>query len=85
MCGRYAFFSPAEAVRRTFMPDDVPELARLASPTEHVDPQNRPLAEQGGFLTGVRSRVVGIPDGPDGHTEQEQPCPQIMSHRTNSV
>ena len=26
MCGRYAFFSPAEAVRRTFALDDVPEL-----------------------------------------------------------
>jgi len=26
MCGRYAFFSPAEAVRRTFRLDDVPEL-----------------------------------------------------------
>lgn len=26
MCGRYAFFSPAEAVRRTFALDEVPEL-----------------------------------------------------------
>jgi putative SOS response-associated peptidase YedK len=26
VCGRYAFFSPAEAVRRTFALDDVPEL-----------------------------------------------------------
>jgi putative SOS response-associated peptidase YedK len=26
MCGRYAFFSPAEAVRRTFALDQVPEL-----------------------------------------------------------
>ena len=26
MCGRYAFFSPAEAVRRTFALDDVPSL-----------------------------------------------------------
>jgi putative SOS response-associated peptidase YedK len=26
VCGRYAFFSPAEAVRRTFMLDDVPTL-----------------------------------------------------------
>ena len=26
MCGRYAFFSPAEAVRRTFALEDVPEL-----------------------------------------------------------
>ncbi len=26
MCGRYAFFSPAEAVRRTFALDDVPAL-----------------------------------------------------------
>ncbi len=26
MCGRYAFFSPAEAVKRTFALDDVPEL-----------------------------------------------------------
>jgi len=26
MCGRYAFFSPAEAVKRIFALDDVPEL-----------------------------------------------------------
>ena len=26
MCGRYAFFSPAEAVKRTFALDDLPEL-----------------------------------------------------------
>lgn len=26
MCGRYAFYSPAEAVRRTFALDDLPEL-----------------------------------------------------------
>lgn len=26
MCGRYAFFSPAEAVKRTFALDDVPDL-----------------------------------------------------------
>src|SRR5262245_29631960 len=26
MCGRYAFYSPAEAVRRTFALDELPEL-----------------------------------------------------------
>lgn len=38
MCGRYAFFSPAEAVRRTFMLDDVPELEPRynVAPTQDV-------------------------------------------------
>lgn len=38
MCGRYAFFSPAEAVRRAFAVDDVPELgARYnIAPTQAV-------------------------------------------------
>ncbi len=38
MCGRYAFFSPAEAVRRTFALDDVPELEPRynIAPTQHV-------------------------------------------------
>lgn len=38
MCGRYAFFSPAEAVRRTFALDDVPELEPRynVAPTQDV-------------------------------------------------
>jgi len=38
MCGRYAFFSPAEAVRRTFMLDDVPVLEPRynVAPTQDV-------------------------------------------------
>jgi putative SOS response-associated peptidase YedK len=38
MCGRYAFFSPAEAVRRTFMLDDVPGLEPRynVAPTQDV-------------------------------------------------
>ncbi|MEX1994381.1 MAG: SOS response-associated peptidase [Steroidobacteraceae bacterium] len=38
MCGRYAFFSPAEAVKRTFALDDLPELeARYnIAPTQSV-------------------------------------------------
>jgi len=29
MCGRYAFFSPAEAVKRIFALDDVPEPSSM--------------------------------------------------------
>lgn len=38
MCGRYAFFSPAEAVKRTFALDDVPDLEPRynISPTQSV-------------------------------------------------
>ena len=38
MCGRYAFYSPAEAVRRTFMLDDVPALEPRynVAPTQEV-------------------------------------------------
>ena len=38
MCGRYAFFSPAEAVRRTFALDDVPALEPRynVAPTQDV-------------------------------------------------
>ena len=38
MCGRYAFFSPAEAVKRTFALDDVPGLEPRynISPTQSV-------------------------------------------------
>ncbi len=38
MCGRYAFFSPAEAVRRTFAIDAVPELEPRynVAPTQSV-------------------------------------------------
>ena len=38
MCGRYAFFSPAEAVRRTFALDDVPDLEPRynVAPTQSV-------------------------------------------------
>ncbi len=38
MCGRYAFFSPAEAVRRTFALDDVPDLEPRwnVAPTQDV-------------------------------------------------
>ena len=38
MCGLYAFFSPAEAVRRTFALDDVPELEPRynVAPTQDV-------------------------------------------------
>ena len=38
MCGRYAFYSPAEAVRRTFMLDDVPALEPRynVAPTQDV-------------------------------------------------
>src|SRR5678816_3431288 len=38
MCGRYAFFSPAEAVRRVFALDDVPEIEPRynVAPTQDV-------------------------------------------------
>ena len=38
MCGRYAFYSPAEAVRRTFALDELPELEPRynISPTQSV-------------------------------------------------
>jgi putative SOS response-associated peptidase YedK len=38
MCGRYAFFSPAEAVKRVFALDDVPELEPRynVAPTQDV-------------------------------------------------
>ena len=45
MCGRYAFFSPAEAVRRVFALDDVPEF----EPRYNVAPtQDVPAVRAGG-------------------------------------
>jgi putative SOS response-associated peptidase YedK len=45
MCGRYAFFSPAEAVKRTFALDDVPGL----EPRYNIAPtQDVPAVRAGG-------------------------------------
>lgn len=48
MCGRYAFFSPAEAVRRTFRLDDLPQLEPRynVAPTQSVAAVR--AAEEGG-------------------------------------
>ena len=59
MCGRYAFFSPSEAVRRTFRLDDVPAL----EPRYNVAPtQDVPVVragEEGAPRRSPRSRRSG--------------------------
>ena len=53
MCGRYAFFSPAEAVRRVFGVDDVPEL----EPRYNVAPTQDVAAIRAG-TEGARAFVM---------------------------
>src|ERR671910_937068 len=57
MCGRYAFFSPAEAVRRTFELDLLPELA----PRYNIAPTQTVAAIRAGGnrMINARSETLG--------------------------